>query len=115
MSFIAVKKNVEYDISEKDIQRFLADGCTIYEKRGTALSIYKAPAGKEDLKNRVKELEATVAELKKQSILQESKIVALTAENTDLKKENRTLTAKLAVEETEAPAKKSSRKKAAEE
>lgn len=110
MKYIARKKNVEYRIDETEISRFLADGCTIFVDDGTGFRVYKAPAGKEDLQNKVKNLEAVIADLRKQITLKDSQIIELTSNNTDLKKENQKLKAEQAAAE-DAAAKKGSGKK----
>ena len=110
MKYIARKKNVEYRIDETEITRFLADGCTIFVDDGTGFRVYKAPAGKEDLQNKVKNLEAVIADLRKQVTLKDSQIVSLTSQNTELKKENQKLKAEQAVAE-DAAAKKGAGKK----
>lgn len=110
MRYIARKKNVEYRIDETEISRFLADGCTIFVDDGTGFRVYKAPAGKEDLQNKVKNLEAVIADLRKQVTLKDSQIVSLTSQNTELKKENQQLKAEQAVA-ADAAAKKGSGKK----
>lgn len=110
MKYIARKKNVEYRIDEAEIIRFLADGCTIFVDDGTGFRVYKAPAGKEDLQNKVKNLEAVIADLRKQVTLKDSQIVSLTSQNTELKKENQKLKAEQAVAE-DAAAKKGTGKK----
>lgn len=110
MKYIARKKNVEYRIDEAEISRFLADGCTIFVDDGNGFRVYKAPAGKEDLQNKVKNLEAVIADLRKQITLKDSQIIELTSNNTDLKKENQKLKAEQAAAE-DAAAKKGSGKK----
>ena len=110
MKYIARKKNVEYRIDEAEISRFLADGCTIFIDDGTGFRVYKAPAGKEDLQNKVKNLEAVIADLRKQITLKDSQIIELTSNNTDLKKENQKLKAEQAAAE-DAASKKGSGKK----
>ena len=110
MKYIARKKNVEYRIDETEISRFVAQGCTIFVDDGTGFRVDKAPAGKEDLQNRVKNLEAVIADLRKQVTLKESQIISLTSENTALKKENQKLKAEQAVAE-DAAAKKGAGKK----
>ena len=98
MIYIAMKQNVEYKITEAEIPQFTSMGCTIYEVADNGYRVYKAPEGKEDLRNKVKELEAKVDELAKQIIFKDNQIVSLTAENTQLKQENQKLTAAAAVE-----------------
>ena len=110
MKYIARKKNVEYRIDEAEISRFLADGCTIFVDDGTGFRVYKAPAGKEDLQNKVKNLEAVIADLRNQVTLKDSQIISLTSDNTALKKENQKLKAEQAAAE-DAAAKKGSGKK----
>lgn len=110
MKYIARKKNVEYRIDEAEISRFLADGCTIFVDDGNGFRVYKAPAGKEDLQNKVKNLEAVIADLRKQITLKDSQIIELTSNNTDLKKENQKLKAEQAAAE-DAAAKKGAGKK----
>lgn len=110
MKYIARKKNVEYRIDETDISRFLAQGCTIFVDDGNGFRVYKAPAGKEDLQNKVKNLEAVIADLRNQVTLKDSQIISLTSENTALKKENQQLKAEQAVA-ADAAAKKGSGKK----
>lgn len=110
MKYIARKKNVEYRIDETEIGRFLADGCTIFVDDGTGFRVYKAPAGKEDLQNKVKNLEAVIADLRNQVTLKDSQIISLTSDNTALKKENQKLKAEQAAAE-DAAAKKGAGKK----
>lgn len=110
MKYIARKKNVEYRIDETEISRFLADGCTIFVDDGTGFRVYKAPAGKEDLQNKVKNLEAVIADLRNQVTLKDSQIISLTSDNTALKKENQKLKAEQAAAE-DAAAKKGAGKK----
>lgn len=110
MKYIARKKNVEYRIDETEISRFLADGCTIFVNDGTGFRVYKAPAGKEDLQNKVKNLEAVIADLRNQVTLKDSQIISLTSDNTALKKENQKLKAEQAAAE-DAAAKKGAGKK----
>lgn len=110
MKYIARKKNVEYRIDETEISRFLADGCTIFVDDGTGFRVYKAPAGKEDLQNKVKNLEAVIADLRNQVTLKDSQIISLTSDNTALKKENQKLKAEQVAAE-DAAAKKGAGKK----
>lgn len=110
MKYIARKKNVEYKIDEAEISRFLADGCTIFVDDGTGFRVYKAPAGKEDLQNKVKNLEAVIADLRNQVTLKDSQIISLTSDNTALKKENQKLKAEQAAAE-DAATKKGTGKK----
>jgi len=110
MKYIARKKNVEYRIDETEISRFLADGCTIFVDDGTGFRVYKAPAGKEDLQNKVKNLEAVIADLRNQVTLKDSQIISLTSDNTALKKENQKLKAEQAAAE-DAATKKGTGKK----
>ena len=110
MKYIARKKNVEYRIDETEISRFLADGCTIFVDDGTGFRVYKAPAGKEDLQNKVKNLEAVITDLKKQVTLKDSQIISLTSDNTALTKENQKLKAEQAAAE-DAATKKGTGKK----
>ncbi len=110
MRYIARKKNVEYRIDEADISRFLAQGCTIFVDDGTGFRVYKAPAGKEDLQNKVKNLEAVIADLRNQVTLKDSQIISLTSDNTALKKENQKLKAEQAAAE-DAATKKGTGKK----
>lgn len=110
MRYIARKKNVEYRIDEADISRFLAQGCTIFVDDGNGFRVYKAPAGKEDLQNKVKNLEAVIADLRNQVTLKDSQIISLTSDNTALKKENQKLKAEQAAAE-DAATKKGTGKK----
>ena len=110
MKYIARKKNVEYRIDEAEISRFLADGCTIFVDDGTGFRVYKAPAGKEDLQNKVKNLEAVITDLRKQITIKDSQIISLTSDNTALKAENQQLKAEQAAAE-DAATKKGSGKK----
>lgn len=110
MKYIARKKNVEYRIDETEISRFLADGCTIFVDDGNGFRVYKAPAGKEDLQNKVKNLESVIADLRNQVTLKDSQIISLTSDNTALKKENQKLKAEQAAAD-DAAAKKGSGKK----
>ena len=94
MAFIARKKNVEYRIDESEISRFLASGCTIFKTdENGGFSVYKAPAGKEDLQNKVRELEATISGLRNQLTLKDSQIISLTTDNNKYKVENQRLIA----------------------
>ena len=65
---------------------------------------------REDLQNKVKNLEAVITDLRKQITIKDSQIIELTSNNTDLKKENQKLKAEQAAAE-EAAAKKGSGKK----
>ena len=101
MYYIAKKGNVEYRIDKREVDRFVADGCTVYKKDDDGkISVFKAPAGKEDLQNKVKQLESKIAQMRKEAVVKDNQIVSLTSENTMLLVENRMLKAEQVVKKS---------------
>ena len=108
MKYIAKIRNVEYRIEEHDIPRFIAMGCTIYEVASNGYRVYNAPAGKEDLQNKISELEGVVADLRNQIAIDNARNASLAEENAKLKEQIMQHTAEQAA--SEAAARKAGKK-----
>lgn len=107
MYYIAKKGNVEYRIERREVDRFVADGCTVFKKDDNgSISVFKAPAGKEDLQNKVKQLESKIAQMRKEAVVKDNQIISLTSDNTRLLAENQKLKAEQVVKKSGSRSKK---------
>ena len=111
MKLIARNKNVEYSITERDIPRYVAMGCTIYEVASNGFRVHTAPSSEEDFKNKVAEQEGIIADLRNQIAIDNARINSLVNDNAKLRKENEQLVAAQAAAEA---TNRKSRKKAEE-